>query len=91
MISGNFTCFQLNALKFNKLFEEHFYINTPDVLSQSAVDSNLDCIDILHNPALHRDYVGEMAETILFNLFSGKASDKKGIDNKIQPASSYTK
>lgn len=87
MISGDFTRYQLNAVQFDNLFSEQVDIKTLDALSKSAADGNLDCIDMLHNLALRHDHIGERAENILFDLFSGKISGKQGVDEDIQRAS----
>lgn len=56
-------------------------------LSQSASQGNLDDIDLLHNLALRRDELGNKAENILFDIFSGKIKGKEGIDLEIQKTS----
>ncbi|POT54571.1 type III secretion system effector deubiquitinase SseL [Citrobacter amalonaticus] len=87
MIAGNYSRYQLNTAQFNNLFTDNVNIRTLDVLSQSAADGNLDCIDMLHNLALRHDDVGKRAENILFDLFSGKTQGKSGVVEEIQQAS----
>lgn len=87
MITTCYSNYQLDAERFNNLFTDKVGINTLNSLGQSAADGNLDCIDMLHNLALRNDDVGKKAETILFDLFSGKTKAKIGIDEEIQQAS----
>lgn len=84
MISGDYSRYQLNTNQFYSLFTGKVSDETFELLSKSAADGNLDCIDILYNLALRHDYVGERSESILFDLFSGKIPGKTGIDREIQ-------
>lgn len=68
-------------------FTDDVNINTLEVLGESAANGNLNCIDMLHNFALRYDKIGENAEDILFDLFSGKRTGFMGIDIAIQQAS----
>lgn len=87
MITGYYSHYKLNAAQFNNLFTDDVNINTLDLLGKSAADGNLDCIDMLHNLALRHDDVGNISESILFDLFSGKTKGKIRIDEEIQQAS----
>lgn len=87
MITECYSHYQLNAAQFNGLFESNVDVKTLDLLGKSAADGNLDCIDMLHNLALRHDGIGEISESILFDLFSGKIKGKINIDEKIQQAS----
>lgn len=87
MITEDYSLYQLNTNQFYILFTENINDEIFEVLSKSAADGNLDCIDMLHNLALRHDYTGESAENILFDLFSGKIQGKIGIDREIQIAS----
>lgn len=87
MITEAYSHYQLNAEQFNNLFTDNVDINTLDVMGKSAADGNFACIDILSNLALRHDDAGKRAESILFDLFSGKIKGKTGIDEEIQQAS----
>lgn len=87
MITEAYSHYQLNAEQFNNLFTDNVDINTLDVMGKSAADGNFVCIDILSNLALRHDDAGKRAESLLFDLFSGKIKGKTGIDEEIQQAS----
>lgn len=81
------SCYQLTKLQFDNLFTDNIGTDTMASLAQSAADGNLDSIDLLHNLALRKDTVGEQAENVLFDLFSGKKTGRIGVDRDIQQAS----
>ena len=80
------TC-DLTLNQFEQLFSQNIDPSILDLLSQSAGDGDLNSIDTLYNIALRQDESGQKAETILFDLFSGKRPAQKGIDREIQAAS----
>ncbi|WP_369308349.1 ElaD/SseL family deubiquitinase [Providencia rettgeri] len=73
---------QLNNLLNGKIDDDGLAL-----LTQSACQGSLDDIDLLHNLALRHDELGQKAESILFDIFSGKIKSKKGIDSEIQKTS----
>lgn len=81
------SCYQLSKLQFDNLFTNNIDNDTMALLAQSAANGNLDSIDLLHNLALRKDTVGEQAENVLFDLFSGKNPGRIGVDRDIQQAS----
>lgn len=87
MIADVTSRYQLNVTQFESLFEDKIEVGTLESLSQSTAGGKQDSIDLLHNLALRQDSVGEQAENILFDLFSGKSVGKKNIDSEIQKAS----
>ncbi|MEH4929672.1 ElaD/SseL family deubiquitinase [Enterobacter cloacae] len=76
--------YDLKIESFTNLFTKSVDIAILNSLGNSAADGNLDCIDMLHNLALRDDEAGTIAESILFDLFSGKTVGKMGIDEEIQ-------
>ncbi|MGL5388954.1 MAG: ElaD/SseL family deubiquitinase [Enterobacterales bacterium] len=79
--------YRLSKPQFDNLFTDNIRTDTMESLAQSAANGNLDSIDLLHNLALRKDTVGEQAENVLFDLFSGKITGKIGVDRDIQQAS----
>lgn len=87
MITGDYCRYHINSDQFANLFSDNVNHEVVDILGKSAADGNLDCIDMLLNIALRHDAVGQRAEDILFDLFSGQIRGKSGIDKEIQLAS----
>ena len=80
----------LSATKFNSLFAEdssQIDKSALDDLAKGACSGNKNSIDLLHNIALRTDGIGKRAESILFDLFSGKTPANPGVAKDIQAAS----
>lgn len=77
----------LSPNQLNNLLNGKLDVASLDLLTKSASQGNLDDIDLLHNLALRDDELGQKAENILFDLFSGKTPAQKGIDREIQKTS----